>query len=84
MRIAEAFPREVREIETVWIEMPDGCRLAARIWLPDDAEQSPVPAILEPMQPLLGPDTTVVWAVNGVPWWYFHELDGPYRDHRLR
>ena len=47
MRIAEAFPREVREIETVWIEMPDGCRLAARIWLPDDAEQSPVPAILE-------------------------------------
>jgi putative CocE/NonD family hydrolase len=47
VRIAEAFPREVREIETVWIEMPDGCRLAARIWLPDDAEQSPVPAILE-------------------------------------
>ena len=41
------FPRTVREIETVWIEMPDGCRLAARIWLPEDAEQSPVPAILE-------------------------------------
>ena len=27
--------------------MPDDCRLAARIWLPEDAEQSPVPAILE-------------------------------------
>jgi len=27
--------------------MPDGCRLAARIWLPSDAETSPVPAILE-------------------------------------
>ena len=27
--------------------MPDGCRLAARIWLPVDAELSPVPAILE-------------------------------------
>jgi len=25
----------------------------------------------------------VVWAVNGVPWWYFYGLDGPYRDHRL-
>ena len=24
-----------------------GCRLAARIWLPEDAEASPVPAILE-------------------------------------
>ena len=27
--------------------MPDGCRLAARIWLPEDAVQHPVPAILE-------------------------------------
>lgn len=27
--------------------MRDGCRLAARIWLPDGAEREPVPAILE-------------------------------------
>jgi len=27
--------------------MPDGCRLAARIWLPENAEKQPVPAILE-------------------------------------
>ncbi len=27
--------------------MPDGCRLAARIWLPVDAEKEPVPALLE-------------------------------------
>jgi len=27
--------------------MPDGCRLAARIWLPENAEQQPVPSILE-------------------------------------
>ncbi len=47
MRIVDEFPRKVREIETAWIEMPDGCRLAARIWLPEDAEQAPVPAILE-------------------------------------
>ena len=32
--------------ETVWIELPDGCRLAARIWLPR-ADTKPVPAILE-------------------------------------
>ena len=38
---------EVRVIENCWIPMPDGCRLAARIWLPADAEISPVPAILE-------------------------------------
>lgn len=34
-------------IETVWIGMPDGTRLAARVWLPAEARKSPVPAILE-------------------------------------
>jgi len=42
-----------------------------------------VPGVVEKMQPLLGPDTTVVMGVNGVPWWYFYELEGPYRDMRL-
>ncbi|MYH59349.1 MAG: CocE/NonD family hydrolase [Boseongicola sp. SB0675_bin_26] len=41
------FPREIREIENAWIPMPDGTRLAARIWLPVDADSDPVPAILE-------------------------------------
>ena len=34
-------------IETVWIPMPDGVQLAARLWLPDGAREGPVPAILE-------------------------------------
>lgn len=42
-----------------------------------------VPSIVDAMQPLLGPDTAVVWAVNGVPWWYFYELEGPWRDRRI-
>jgi 2-dehydropantoate 2-reductase len=42
-----------------------------------------VPAVVEPMQALLGPKTAVVTAVNGVPWWYFHELEGAWTDHRL-
>jgi putative CocE/NonD family hydrolase len=29
------------------ITMPDGCRLSARTWMPDDASNNPVPAILE-------------------------------------
>ena len=41
------------------------------------------PAVVGAMQPLLGPHTAVVTAVNGIPWWYFHGLDGPWRDHRL-
>ena len=41
------MPRAVREIENVLIPLRDGCRLAARIWLPEDAADDPVPAILE-------------------------------------
>src|SRR3546814_584306 len=39
--------RQVTEIENTLITLSDGCRLAARIWLPQDAEQHPVPAVLE-------------------------------------
>ena len=45
--VRQSFPREVRVIEHAWIPLRDGCRLAARIWLPADAERDPVPAILE-------------------------------------
>jgi len=47
MKIVESFPHAVREIEHVEVPMPDGCRLAARIWMPEGAEEAPVPAILE-------------------------------------
>jgi putative CocE/NonD family hydrolase len=45
--VVTTYPRAVRELDPVWIPMPDGCRLAARIWLPADAETDPVPAVLE-------------------------------------
>lgn len=47
MQSPESLPFEVREIENTWIDLPCGFRLAARIWLPDGAETSPVPALLE-------------------------------------
>jgi 2-dehydropantoate 2-reductase len=37
----------------------------------------------EQMAPLIGPNTAVVTCQNGVPWWYFHRLDGPYEGRRL-
>ena len=39
--------RGVRRIDHLWIPLPDGSRLAGRLWLPADAEARPVPAILE-------------------------------------
>lgn len=43
----EKGERSVRVIENTWIPLTDGVRLAARIWIPVDAELNPVPAILE-------------------------------------
>ncbi len=47
MKTITKFPKKVREIENAWITLKDGCHLAARIWLPEDAEQNRVPALLE-------------------------------------
>ena len=42
-----------------------------------------IPDIVDSIQPLLGPDTAVVTAYNGIPFWYFYGLEGTWRDHRL-
>jgi 2-dehydropantoate 2-reductase len=34
--------------------------------------------------PLLGPNTTVLSAMNGIPWWFFHGLAGPMMNTSLR
>ena len=47
MRVVSDLPRPVRTLEHVWIPLSDGSRLGARIWLPEDAERTPVPALME-------------------------------------
>ncbi|MCW8958629.1 MAG: CocE/NonD family hydrolase [Gammaproteobacteria bacterium] len=47
MRIVEELPYKVRVEEHLLISLSDGTRLAARLWLPEGAEEAPVPAILE-------------------------------------
>jgi 2-dehydropantoate 2-reductase len=42
-----------------------------------------VPAVVDRLAPLLSPHTSVVTAQNGVPWWYFHKLPGPYENRRV-
>ncbi|MFP4561386.1 MAG: CocE/NonD family hydrolase [Thiohalorhabdus sp.] len=41
------LPGSVQVIEHQWIPVRDGARLSARIWLPEGAEEVPVPAVLE-------------------------------------
>ena len=42
-----------------------------------------LPGIADSIQSMLGPDTAVVTGVNGIPWWYFYKLKGPYENHNL-
>ncbi len=47
MAIRTEYPCRIVEHEDMGIVMHDGCRLSARVWLPEDAERHPVPAVLE-------------------------------------
>ena len=42
-----------------------------------------VPGVVGAMQPLLGPDTAIVTAVNGIPYWYFYKHGGEFADTTL-
>jgi 2-dehydropantoate 2-reductase len=35
------------------------------------------------LEPLLHDETAVVAGQNGIPWWYFHRLEGPYEGRRI-
>ena len=35
------------------------------------------------LEPLMHEETAVVAAQNGIPWWYFHGLEGPYEGRRI-
>lgn len=71
----------------------DGHELVVRVPCTDDAPElgkqdivfitmkaHAVPAAVDSIVPLLGPDTAIVTGVNGIPYWYFHghgsALDG--------
>ncbi len=38
---------------------------------------------LPQLRPLIGPGTTIVAAVNGIPWWYTHGLPEPFGGRRV-
>jgi predicted acyl esterase len=47
VRTITRFPHRFTETEECWIPMPDGARLAAKLWLPDISKRGRVPAIIE-------------------------------------
>ncbi len=43
-----------------------------------------LPAVVPNLQPLLGDDTAVVSAMNGIPWWFCQHLQGALSGRRLK
>lgn len=39
--------------------------------------------IVDQLMPLIGKDTAILFAQNGIPWWYFHGVGGPLEGTRL-
>jgi 2-dehydropantoate 2-reductase len=40
-----------------------------------------LPGAASEIAKLMGPETSLVTGINGIPYWYFHGLDGPWRNH---
>ena len=42
-----------------------------------------LPSAAPDIAKMMGPASALVTGINGVPYWYFHGLDGPWRDRRV-
>lgn len=67
MKTETRFPKKIVEHPDMGITMPDGCRLSARVWMPVNAEEQPVPVILEHL-PYRKRDGTIVRDQFTHPW----------------
>jgi 2-dehydropantoate 2-reductase len=60
-------PRQIGPVDVVFLGLKANCY----------ATSGPL------LEPLMGDDTAVVAAQNGIPWWYFHGLDGRLAGRRI-
>lgn len=61
----------------------DGSAFGAQDFVIIATKAHTIAAALDVIAPLIGPDTAVASAVNGIPWWYYHGLPGSDADPHL-
>ncbi|NNE23588.1 MAG: CocE/NonD family hydrolase [Rhizobiales bacterium] len=81
LEVVHDFPHEITETETEWIPMPDGVRLAARIWRPAGSDSEPAPAVLEYI-PYRRRDARLADDERIHPWFAGHGIAGIRVDIR--
>lgn len=47
------------------------------------AKAHAIPSAVDQISPMVGPDTTVVPMINGIPFWYFHGVTGDWPKRHL-
>jgi 2-dehydropantoate 2-reductase len=78
------------------LRMEDGTEYLAKVYATDNIGDLPVQdivilamkahqvgAVAAQIPALLGPESLIVTAQNGVPWWYFHKHGGAYEGRRV-
>jgi 2-dehydropantoate 2-reductase len=85
MRTKGLTLREGDEQRTIAVDATDDpSTLGAQDYVIVAVKAQTAPEIVSAMQPLMGPDTAVVTAMNGIPWWYFYKLGGPFENTILQ
>jgi len=74
---------EIGETTVNPIASDDPAHLGVQDYIIVTLKAHSVPAVVSKMAPLIGPNTTIVSGVNGVPWWYFHGVGGSFEGTRL-
>src|SRR5262245_9882629 len=93
--IARAATADAIRKRGLHIKTPEG-DIHAQVTVPADARElgpqdtvivtvkaPSLPEAVAGIVPLLGPRTAVVFAMNGLPWWFFHRAGGPLDGRRL-
>ena len=62
----------------------DPSKLGVQDYVIIAAKAPALPDIVRRIGPLLGPETTVVTAMNGVPWWFFLNAKGDFAGRQLK
>ncbi len=63
--------------------VPHGDAIGPQDYLILTLKAHSVEPALPQLAPLVGPHTTIVTAINGVPWWYSHGLPAPFGGRRI-
>jgi 2-dehydropantoate 2-reductase len=74
---------ESRESVTQVAAEEDAAALGVQDFVVIALKAQTLPAIAASLRPLIGPDTVVVAAMNGLPWWFLNGLPGPLAGHGI-